>query len=107
METPQWRSLPWKAQSRLWRRLAEGMQPTGTPGRGVWLPLDDRSHAAPPQSRAPLETQLPEFTHEVRDRSYRKLGQHTRLAVRIVDPRRWHARCFLISKSPPTSDIRS
>ena len=82
-----------------WLRLAVSMQPTGTSGRGSWL---NRATAAPPPLRNGVGhsvTQLPEFTQEARDRNYRELGQHTRVAMRIVDGRRWHAGCLLTGTS--------
>ena len=45
-------------------------------------------------------SKLPEFTHEVRDCDHRKLGQHTRRAMRIIDGPRWHAGCLFDGYEP-------
>jgi hypothetical protein len=38
---------------------------------------------------------LPEFTYEMRECDHRELEQHTPVAMRIIDGRRWHAGCLL------------
>ncbi len=49
--------------------------------------------------------QLPEFTHEARGRSHRRLGQRAGVTLQSTDHRRWHARCYWTCTSQHRSEI--
>jgi hypothetical protein len=65
----------------------------------------DRGDAAHRQSPLPDTIQPLEFTQKARDRSYRGVGQHMRVPMRIADGRHWHARCFSNWTSQQSSEI--
>jgi hypothetical protein len=77
-----------------WLRLAVSMQPTrqSGPRQSLHLATGAPFRAATPVWLAALK--LPEFTQEARDRNDRTLRYRIRVAMRIVDGRRWQAGCL-------------